>query len=339
MNTLSLLLEKLTNHEHLSFDEAKTWMLEMMEGHWTSAQIAGFIASLRTKGETVDEIAGFASAMRDKAAMIHHRYPVLVDTCGTGGDKKGTFNISTLASLVVAGAGVPVAKHGNVAISSKCGSADLLKALGVKIDCGVKKMESILNDIGICFLFAPLHHSAMKHAAAPRKELGIRTVFNILGPLSNPAGANVQVLGVYQKDLTEKMAFVLQKLGVKKALIVHSEDGLDEATTTAKTWISETGEDKIKSYIIEPAAVGLRKSQMKDIRGGSIDENVAIAHDVLDAKEGPQQDIVVLNAALAIYAAGASQDIPIAIAIARETIVSGKARIVLETLKKLTLED
>ncbi|MDP3979895.1 MAG: anthranilate phosphoribosyltransferase [Chlamydiota bacterium] len=336
MNSLSVLLEKVTNRQDLSFDEAKFWQTEMMEGRCTPSQIAGFICALRTKGESVEEIAGLASAMRQKAVCLVHQHPILLDTCGTGGDAKGTFNISTLAALVVSGAGVPVAKHGNIAVSSQCGSADLLKNLGVKIDCDMGLMQKALSEAGICFLFAPLYHAAMKHAALPRKELGIRTVFNLLGPLSNPAGANIHVMGVYHKDLTRLMAEVLKRLGVTRAVVVHGQDGLDEATTTGHTWISEYSDDQVKDYVLDPASFGIKPASLNDILGGNLEKNTSIALQILEGQDGSFQDIVVLNAALALYAAGLSDRIKEAVEMARDTIKSGKARQKLEALIKIT---
>lgn len=334
MNTV--LLEKVMNRQDLSFEEAKAWMLSMMNGERTPVEITALIVALRMKSEAVEEIAGFASVMREKALPLKHQHSTLVDTCGTGGDHSGTFNISTISAFVVAGSGIPVAKHGNIAVSSKCGSADLLKALGINIQCAIERMQEALNEVGICFLFAPLYHEAMKHAAAPRKEMGIRTIFNLLGPLSNPAKANIQILGVYQKDLTEKLAEVLKQLRVEHAVVLHGEGGLDEATITGKTWMSELHHGQITHKIISPEEFDLPRAQKEEILGGDIDQNKKIALDILNGKLGPMADIVALNAGLAIYTAGFAKTLKDGINLAFLSLSEGKALEKMKQLAKIT---
>ncbi len=253
-------ISRIVDGENLTLSEAEQVMDEILSGQTTPAQIASFITALRMKGETVDEISGFARTMREKAVPIKSTNSVTIDTCGTGGDGKGTFNISTAAALVASGAGLTVAKHGNRSVSSHCGSADVLESLGLNIDLEPEKIEECLNTIGIAFLFAPKLHGAMKYAIGPRKEIGIRTVFNILGPLTNPARANVQVLGVFNPDLTELMAGVLKELGSERALVVHGADGLDELSTTGPNKITELQGGEVRTYNLSPDDVGLNKS-------------------------------------------------------------------------------
>ncbi len=307
-------------------------MNEIMTGQATPAQIASFITALRLKGETVEEITGAAMVMREKAVKINVPREVIVDTCGTGGSGTGAFNISTIAAFVISGAGLKVAKHGNRGVSSKCGSADVLKALGVNIDTAPSKVEDCIKKVGIGFLFAPLFHGAMKHAIGPRREIGIRTIFNILGPLTNPAGANCQVLGVYREELTETIAGVLKNLGINRAFVVHGLDGLDEITTVDKTKVSELKDNKVKTYYIKPQDFKIKKAALKDIRGGTIEENAKIAKEVLEGKKGPRQDVVLLNASGALVAGGLASDFKKGIELARESRDSGKA---LGKLKKL----
>ncbi len=329
-------LEKIIQHHSLSFSEATSLMEEMMSGKLTSAQIAAFLIALRMKTETVDEIAGFATVMKKWVRVIHAKPAMVVDTCGTGGDGAKTFNISTTAAFVIAGAGIPVAKHGNVAVSSQCGSADLLKSLGVKIDVDRLVMERALNEIGICFLFAPLFHHAMMHAALPRREIGVRTVFNILGPLTNPAGAKAQVVGVYRKELTDLMAHVLVKLGVSRAFVVHGSDGLDEVTTTGKTFVSEVKNGEVSSFVFEPQSLGISKATSSDLKGGDIKHHTAITKSILEGEKGPERDVVLLNAAFGIVAGGAASDLKIGLKKAIESLDSGMARKKLEELIEYT---
>jgi anthranilate phosphoribosyltransferase len=330
-------ISKVIEQKDLIEESARGVMNEIMSGEATPAQIASFLTALRLKGETVEEITGFAKVMREKVTRVKVEEEVIVDTCGTGGDGTHTFNISTIAAFVVAGAGLIVAKHGNRSVSSKCGSADLLEALGVKIDADVKKVERCFKEIGMGFLFAPLLHGAMKYAIGPRREIGIRTVFNILGPLTNPAGAKAQVLGVYAPELTETLAGVLRNLGSKHAFLVHGLDGLDEITLTGRTKVSELKEGEITNYFISPEDFGMKTCEIEDLKGGTVEENVGIALDILKGEKGPKRDIVLLNAACAIVAGGKAKDLAEGIKKAAESIDSGKAREKLELLKKYTL--
>ena len=305
-------------------------MTEVMEGEATPAQIAAFITALRIKGETVEEVTGAARIMRQKATRIDARSSVVVDTCGTGGDGSNTFNISTTTAFVVAAAGLTVAKHGNRAVSSSCGSADVLEALGVKIDAGPEIVEECLQEIGIGFLFAPRLHGAMKYAIGPRREIGIRTIFNMLGPLTNPAGATSQLIGVYDPKLTEMFAGVLRNLGTRRAFVVHGADGLDEATVTGETRVSELKEGLISTYNLDPLELFGETYPAADLKGGNAEENARITTEVLSGnRQGACRQIVVLNAALAIVAGGKAGTIQEGMAKAKECIDSGAA------LKKL----
>jgi len=307
-----------------------TIMTEVMEGEATPAQIAAFMTSLRMKGETVEEVTGAARVMRHKATRIDARASIVVDTCGTGGDGSNTFNISTTTAFVVAAAGLTVAKHGNRAVSSGCGSADVLEALGVKIDADPEIVEECLQEIGIGFLFAPRFHGAMKYAIGPRREIGIRTIFNMLGPLTNPAGATAQLIGVYDPKLTEMFAGVLKNLGTKRAFIVHGADGLDEATVAGETRVSELKEGLITTYNIDPLELFGGTYPASDLRGGDAEANARIATGVLSGTlQGACRQIVLLNAALAIVAGGKAATIREGIATAGTCIDSGAA------LKKL----
>ncbi len=330
-------IKKVVENKNLTREEAALTMDTIMEGEATPSQIAAFITALRMKGETIDEITGCAEKMREHAANIYPQQKNLVDTCGTGGDKSGTINISTISALVVAGAGVPVAKHGNRSVSSKCGSADVLEALGVKVDLEPKKVEECINEVGIGFIFAPKFHAAMKYAMPARKETGIRTVFNILGPLTNPAHAAAQVLGVFSADLTETMAKVLGNLGIKHALVVHGKDGLDEITISDKTKVSELKDGKIKTYEIKPEDFGVKKAKLSEILGGSKEENAKIALGILKGQEkGAKRNIVLMNAAAAIYAAGKAKNLKEGFKLAAESVDSGAANKKLEELIKFT---
>lgn len=325
---ISILIERID----LSEKEMSDTMREIMEGKATDAQIGAFLTALRLKGESTAEITGAAKVMREKALSI--KAPAgTVDTCGTGGDMAHTFNISTTAALVVAGAGIPVAKHGNRSVSSKSGSADILQALGVNIDLPPEKVERCLMDVGFGFLFAPLFHGAMKYALGPRKEIGIRTVFNILGPLTNPAGAKYQVLGVYSSDLTETMAKVLGNLGCIHAFVVHGEDGLDEITITGRTRVSELKGGRVENYFIEPADFGIKTGRMDDLLGGESKENAEITISILTGKKGPKRDIVLLNASAAIVASGKAKNLKEGITVAERSIDSGAALRKLEEIK------
>jgi anthranilate phosphoribosyltransferase len=295
-------IAKLADRSSLTEQEAESVMLEIMEGAATPAQIAAYLMGLRLKGETVGEIAGSVRAMRAQAVRIAIGDPLVVDTCGTGGDGAHTFNISTVTALVLAGAGLTVAKHGNRSVSSKSGSADVLSALGVKIDLSPERVADCINEVGIGFLFAPLYHGAMKHCAAPRQEMGIRTMLNLLGPLTNPAGATIQVLGVYESRFTSLLGNVLMHLGSQHCFVVHGMDGLDEITLTAKTQISEAKGGILSNYLLDPAEFGLALVPAKQLAGGTPQENAMITRDILQGRKGPKRDIVCLNAAPALLA-------------------------------------
>ena len=332
-------LAKVVDGYNLSETEMKTVMEEIMNGKVSSAQIGTFLTALRMKGEVVEEITAAAKVMRKKVIPIKISIAtneMLVDTCGTGGDKKGTFNISTVSAFVIAGAGVKVAKHGNRSVSSKCGSADLMQALGININVPVDKIVACIEEVGFGFLYAPLFHVAMKHVAETRKEMGIRTIFNMLGPLTNPAMASSQLLGVYEESLTETFSIVLKELGCKHALIVHGCDGLDEITITEKTKITELVKDKCKTYYIHPEEFGMETGTFADLKVGDIDENVLITQKILNGTVCRQRDVVLLNSAAALIAAGKAKDFPQGITLSAESIDSGKALSTLETLIKLT---
>ncbi len=326
-------IKQVIDNKHLTMDEAEQVMDIIMSGEATPAQIASFITALRMKGETVDEISGFAKVMREKASRITPEVVDIVDTCGTGGDQLHTFNISTTAAFVVAGVGIPVAKHGNRSVSSKSGSADVLEALGIRIDLSPEEVKSCIEEIGIGFMFAPNFHGAMKHAIGPRREIGIRTVFNILGPLTNPASATAQVLGVYDPSLTEALALVLGNLGVKHALVVHGHDGLDEISNTGESMISELKDGKVATYMITPADCGVARATIGDLKGGSAEENAAITLDVLKGTKGPKRDVVLMNVAAALIAADRAESFIEGMAIAAESVDSGKALAKLEALR------
>lgn len=329
-------IAKIIEKVNLTQVEIEAVMEEIMTGKALPSQIASFLTALRMKGETSDEITGCVLVMRRYATQIKAIKDVLLDTCGTGGDKKGTFNISTISAFVAAGAGLVVAKHGNRSVSSSCGSADLLEGLGVKIEIEPDRVENCIEKIGIGFLFAPLLHGAMKYATPVRREIGIRTIFNILGPLSNPAGATHQLLGVYDEKLTEPLAKVLGNLGLKHALVVHGEDGLDEVTTTCGTVVSELKDGNVRNYEIKPEDFGIKRARLEDLRGGDIALNVKIANDVLNGKSGPHRDIVLLNAGCAIYVGDKAKDFKEGIRLACESIDTGKALKKLEELKEYT---
>ncbi|MBN2374301.1 anthranilate phosphoribosyltransferase [bacterium] len=326
-------IAKAVDGSNLSKEEAAQTMEEIMSGNATDAQIASFITALRIKGETVDEITGFTEVMRNKATRINAKGPV-IDTCGTGGDRAQTFNISTISALIAAGAGALVAKHGNRSVSSKCGSADCLHALGIDINASADKVESCLNDVGIGFLFAPLLHSSMKYAIGPRREIGIRTVFNILGPMTNPAGAKSQLLGVYSPGLTETMATVLKNLGSLNVMVVYGMDGLDEITITGPTRVSELKGNYISTYKIEPSDFGLPLASMDDLKGGESEDNARICINILKGDKGPKRDVCLLNAGAAIYLAGLAEDMKEGIEKAKSSIDSGAAMEKLEGLRR-----
>lgn len=329
-------IAKLVDGQSLTQDEAYNALREIMGGNATPAQIAAFITALRMHGETADIIAGATRAMREHFTPVKAPEGVVVDTCGTGGDGAHTFNISTGAALVAAGAGVIVAKHGNKSVSSRCGSADVLASLGVNIALDAARMGSCLKEVGIAFLFAPALHPAMKHAIGPRQEIGIRTIFNILGPLSNPASARHGVLGVYHRDLVPVMAEALAGLGAERMFVVHGDDGLDEITTTTATHVGEINQGEIRNYQLWPNELGLDVAKATDLRGGSPEDNAKLLLAILDGEKGPRRDIVVLNAAAAIFASGLAADWATGIQQAAQAIDSGAARQKLDQLVKFT---
>jgi len=325
----------LVSGRSLTTAEASSVMEEIMRGEATPAQFGAFVATLRCKGETVEEIIGLARAMRAKAIPVN--VPgLVVDTCGTGGDGSLTFNISTAAAFVAAGAGLKVAKHGNRAMSSHCGSADVLEALGIKIDLNAAQVERCLEEVGFGFMFAPLFHPAMKYAAAPRREIGIRTVFNILGPLTNPAGAQAQVLGVAEKSLVEKLALALRGLGSRHALVVHGEDGIDEITVTGETQVCELKDGSLKSYTITPEEFGFSRAELGDLRGGTAAENADLLRSVLRGTSGPKLNAVLMNAGAVLLVGNRAGTLKEGIALARETVDNGLTFAKLEHLIKLT---
>lgn len=318
-------LNKVVNGINLTEDEASGLMEDIMNGRTSDAQIAALITALRIKGETVEEISGFAKVMRRMATPINTVHNFLLDTCGTGGDGSETFNISTTVAFVAASAGIPVAKHGNRSVSSRSGSADVLEALGVNINLTPEQVGECLDKTGIGFLFAPVLHGAMKYAIGPRKEIGIRTVFNILGPLTNPAGAKYQILGVYAPELTELMAGVLAKLGSKFAMVVHGSGGLDEASTLGKTKVSEVRDGIVTTYHIDPAEFGIPYASSDDIKGGTAAENAEITRNILSGEKGAARDIVLLNSAMALKVFGTAKSINDGLEISKQLIDSGAA--------------
>jgi anthranilate phosphoribosyltransferase len=341
-------LHRIANHrQSLSREEARAVMAEVLAGKCTDAQIAALLVALHMKGETVEEIVGFAEAIRAAATPLglrpNHTVDVsgterdaLIDTCGTGGDASGTFNISTATALVVAGAGVRVAKHGNRSVTSKCGSADVMEALGVNINLPPARLAGCLEEVGIAFLFAPAMHSAMKCVQSARRELRLRTVFNLLGPLTNPAHASAQVVGVYSAGLVEKLAEALSMLGLHRALVVHGLDGLDEITITGPTRIAEVREGTVRSYEITPEEFGMKRGTLHDISGGDSAANATIIRDVLAGKRSPRRDVVLLNAAAALVAAGKVDHLTDALPLASKSIDSGAAAEKLQALVEFT---
>jgi anthranilate phosphoribosyltransferase len=312
---------------------------DIFSGNITDAQIGAMMAALATKGETFEELAGAARAMRRKALRIQTSAATVVDTCGTGGDGAHTFNISTTTSFVVAACGVTVAKHGNRSVSSQCGSADLLEALGIKLDTAPEIVEEAVQDIGIGFLFAPLYHGAMRFAAKARKEVGLRSIFNMLGPLTNPAGANCQLLGVYAPELTEMFAHALQLLGTKRAFVVHGHDGLDEISVCAPTRVSELKNGLIRTYDISPEQFFSEQAEPADLLGGSPEENAQITRNILNGEKGPKRNIVIINAAAALVAAGQAEDLKQGIRIAETAIDEGGAAKKMEALIRYSQEN
>jgi anthranilate phosphoribosyltransferase len=329
-------IQSVIDKKNLNNDEMRGVMQSIMTGECTDAQIAGFLVGLRSKGETVDEITAAAHVMRELASRVHINHENLIDTCGTGGDGHNTFNISTTAAFVVAAAGGYVAKHGNRSVSSKSGSADVLETAGVKLELTPEQVAQCVDEIGIGFMFAPMHHSAMKHAIGPRKELGVRTVFNVLGPLTNPAGAKRQVMGVFSHDWLETLANVLKNLGSEQVMIVHSEDGMDEISISAATNIAEFKDGDIKTYKVEPEQFGMQRADISSLAVDNVEDSFKVMQAVLDNQGGPTQDIVLLNAGAAIYTAGVEDTLTAGIATARQVIENGSAKAKLDELAKLT---
>jgi len=332
MNPLQEAIKKAVQGQDLSEHEMRLALGQIMDGKATDAQIGAFLTSLRMKGETIDEIAGAVAEMRDRALRMTIDAPVILDTCGTGGDGSGTFNISTACAFVCAASGVIVAKHGNRAVSSSVGSADVLEALGVRIDLGVEGVERCIDEVGIGFLFAPAHHSALRHAAKARREIGFRSVLNLLGPMTNPAGATHQLIGVFSKDRIEVVARVLLRLGTQRAMVVHGADGLDELTLSGPTHAAILSEGKVRTETIESMDFGFPRVQASELKGGSADVNARMIRDLLSGKQGPPQDIVILNAGAALWVAERADNLADGVDLARELIRSGQARERLEAL-------
>ncbi len=318
-------LRRVTSGESLDRDEAEDLFGRMIDGEVSDPLKAALLVALRMKGEAVAEMAGAAAAMRRRATPIPHRREAVVDTCGTGGDGRGTFNISTAAALVAAAAGAPVAKHGNRSVSSRSGSADVLAALGVRLDEDAATAGRALEEVGICFLFAPYFHPGMREVMPVRRELALRTIFNVLGPLTNPAGARRQLMGVYAASLVEPLGHVLAELGSEHAMVVHGDDGLDEITTTGITRVCEVRDGAVRTYTIEPEPLGIRRAELAELVGGGPDENAALMRQVLASGAGPLADITVLNAGAALYVAGLAADLAAGVEQARAALVSGRA--------------
>ncbi|RMA96120.1 anthranilate phosphoribosyltransferase [Hydrogenothermus marinus] len=335
MEEIKKLIKKITEFKDLEEEEVRFLFNSLMEGRLTDAQIGAVLTGLKMKGETIKEITEAAKVMREKAVKV----PVkdkskLIDTCGTGGDKVDTFNVSTITAFVIAGAGAKVAKHGNRSVSSKCGSADIMQALGVNIEMTPKIAAKAIEEIGLAFLFAPIYHPAMKNVIKQRRELGIRTIFNILGPLSNPAGAKYQLMGVYDENLVEPLSKVLRLLGIEKGYVVYGKEGLDEVSITSETVVGEINGDEISIYTVKPEDFGLKRASLSDIEGGDIDCNLQIALDILEGKDNsPKTDFVAINSAFALSAVGIVDNIKEGVQLAKETIYTKKAYEVLEKLR------
>ncbi len=319
-------IAKLVEGQDLTAEQARGALGEIMSGAASEAHISAFLVGLRMKGETPGEIAGLASVMREHALCVRPRRPDVVDTCGTGGDGARTFNVSTTAAFIAAGAGVAIAKHGNRSVSSSCGSADVLEALGARIDLPPERVAECIDELGLGFMFAPAFHPAMKHVMPTRKALGVRTVFNVLGPLTNPAGARRQLLGVYAPALTGTLAHALQQLGSERAMVVHGLDGLDELSTLGPTTVADLAEGAITTYELDPAAHGFPRATLSDIAGGSADECAKWLLAVLDGEPGPRADIALLNAAAGIMVGGLAESIGEGVERARESVASGSAK-------------
>ncbi len=329
-------IRAVTEHRDLSGEEMTSVMRAIMSGETTESQIGGFLIGLRMKGETVEEIAAAATVMRELATPVQVDAEHLVDTCGTGGDGSSTFNISTASALVAAGAGARVAKHGNRSASSSSGSADVLEAAGVNLDLTPQQIAQCIQEVGVGFMFAPRHHGAMKHAIGPRKEMAVRTIFNVLGPLTNPAGAPNQVVGVFSHDLIEPLARVLAQLGSRHVLVVHSADGLDEISIGAETHIAESRGGRVHTHSVNPGQFGMTTADLSTLTVSSPQESLAMIRTVLDNSEGPARDIVALNAGAAIYASGLASDLNAGVSLALESLSSGAARERLASLVALS---
>ncbi len=321
--TMQEAIKAVTEKRDLTAEEMNATMQLIMTGEATPAQVGGFLVGLRMKGETIDEIAAAANVMRELASKVDVDKKHLVDTCGTGGDSSGSFNISTASAIVVAAAGGKVAKHGNRSITSKSGSADVLETAGVNLELSPEKVAQCVNEIGVGFMFAPMHHSAMKHAIGPRREMAVRTIFNVLGPLTNPAGAPNQVMGVFSKELVEPLAHVLQRLGSEHVLIVHAEDGMDEISIATPTFVAELNNDEVSTYTIQPEDFGMQRASLEEIRATDSAHSLEIIKSVFENKAGPAKDIVSLNAGAAIYAAGLTSTLAEGVKKAQEVIAAG----------------
>ena len=332
-------IKKLSQGEDLRQQEMEAVMEEIMTAQAQTPQIVSFLTALSKKGETAEELTAAVLVMRKHAIRVHTNKEVVLDTCGTGGDKTGTFNVSTIVAFVASGCGITVAKHGNRCVSSSCGSADILEALGININMSKEKIEKCLDEVGIAFLFAQNFHPAMKHAMPARKQIGARTMFNILGPLSNPAGATHQLVGVYDSHWTQILARVFANLGCAHALIVYGKDGLDEITTTASTIISEECRGKLNNYEVAPEDFGFKRAKLSELAGGKAEDNARILLDVLNGKPGPQRDIVLLNSAAAIYAADMAKSIKEGLELAKNSVDSKKALEKLELLREYSIKN
>ena len=330
--TMPEAIKAVTEKRDLSAEEMNATMRLIMTGEATPAQVGGFLVGLRMKGETIDEIAAAANVMRELASKVEVDKKHLVDTCGTGGDSSGSFNISTASAIVVAAAGGKVAKHGNRSITSKSGSADVLETAGVNLELSPEKVAECVNEIGVGFMFAPMHHSAMKHAIGPRREMAVRTIFNVLGPLTNPAGAPNQVMGVFSKDLVEPLAHVLQRLGSEHVLIVHAEDGMDEISIATPTFVAELKNGNVTTYTIQPEDFGMQRASLEEIRATDSVHSLEIIKSVFENKQGPAKDIVSMNAGAAIYAAGLTSTLAEGVEKAQEVIAAGEVNEKLDQL-------
>ncbi len=329
-------IDKMVNHTDLSEAETIEVMNQIMTGEATPLQVAAFLTALRMKGETVAEITGAARVMREKAHRVDVGSKTVLDTCGTGGDQKGTFNISTTSAFVVAGAGVPVAKHGNRSVSSQSGSADVLGALGVRVDAPKERVEQCIAKIGIGFLFAPLLHEAMKYAVQPRRDIGIRTIFNLLGPLTNPAMASYQLIGIYSGELVAVIAHVLKNLGSARAMVVHGLEGLDEISLCGPTKVAELRDGKVTEYILEPEQMGFARCRLEELHGGNAEESAVIVKSVLRGDQGSPRNVVLLNSGAALYVSGSAATLQDGIRLGAESIDSGRARQKLDQLVEMT---